>query len=134
MEPDLPVIIDGSVAHLPSTDFRNATASADGYARAEKSLRTRQAYEGQLRHFAAWCAEARAPFMPSNAETVAAMPVLLTTEEEYEVWLRAPWSETTALQRLLPDEAMRIVASGLREDRHGREVPDAQAPRQLGLL
>ena len=58
-----------------------------------------------------------------NAEVGAvhpkAMPVILTTPEQFETWLTAPWAEAAALQRPLPDGALRIVARG--EKRDGEE-------------
>lgn len=55
-----------------------------------------------------------------NAEVGAihpkAMPVILTTEEERETWLLAPWSEACVLQRPLPDGSLKIVARGKPED------------------
>ena len=60
-----------------------------------------------------------------NAEIKAihprAMPVILTTEAEVETWLTAPTKDALALQRPLPDGALRIVARG---DRTGDAAPE----------
>jgi putative SOS response-associated peptidase YedK len=56
----------------------------------------------------------------ANAEVGAvhpkAMPVILTSADAVEQWLTLPPKEALALQKPLPDGALRIVATGEKED------------------
>ena len=45
-----------------------------------------------------------------------AMPVILTTQDEFDRWLEADAPDALALQRPLRDAALMIVATGEKED------------------
>jgi putative SOS response-associated peptidase YedK len=47
-----------------------------------------------------------------------AMPAILTTEEEWDVWMRASWNEALQLQRPLPNTALiEVMRSSEKEER-----------------
>src|SRR6201993_2341460 len=61
-------------------------------------------------------------FLTTEANAVVApihpkaMPVILTTPQEVDLWLSADAPKDLELQRPLPNGALRIVASGEKED------------------
>ncbi|MGV9008462.1 MAG: SOS response-associated peptidase family protein [Brevundimonas sp.] len=49
------------------------------------------------------------PSEPVKSVHPKAMPVILTTDEEREAWMRAPWNEAKELQRALPDWELSLI-------------------------
>ncbi len=79
----------------------------------------RKVKEGETTNdlFAFLTTEPNAIVAPIHAK---AMPVILTTQEEVDLWMAASAKDALTLQRPLPDEALRIVARG-RARRQRRE-------------
>lgn len=63
-----------------------------------------------------------------NAEVGAihpkAMPVILTTPEECQVWMTAPWEQARALQRPLANGSLDVVARGVKTDGLADSMPE----------
>ena len=71
---------------------------------------------GEHELFGLLTTEANAVVAPIHAQ---AMPVILTTAEEAHLWFKADAAKALELQRPLPDWALKVVASGEKEDGPG---------------
>jgi putative SOS response-associated peptidase YedK len=69
--------------------------------------------EGEHQLFGFLTTEANATVAPIHPK---AKQVILTTPDEFDRWLEADTLDALALQRPLPDQALRIVAQGEKED------------------
>ncbi len=69
--------------------------------------------EGEHELFGFLTTEANAVIAPIHPK---AMPVILTSPAEIDVWLEADTADALALQRPAPDAALRVVAKGEKED------------------
>jgi putative SOS response-associated peptidase YedK len=69
--------------------------------------------EGDHELFGFLTTDANALVAPVHAK---AMPIILTTPEEIDLWLTADTPDALALHRPLPCDALRIVAKGEKED------------------
>jgi len=152
-----------SPAFAPSFQRRRCLVPADGWYEWVRTGKQRQAYymtprdssvlafagiwtmwrgtrgtktnpiEGEHSLFGFLTCEANAVVAPIHPK---ARPVILMTLEECEAWMTAPAEEALRLQRPLPDDALRIVATGERQDRrpeYGQAgSPGSPRPKTVG--
>jgi putative SOS response-associated peptidase YedK len=74
----------------------------------------RKGESGEHQLFAFLTTESNEIVRPIHAK---AMPVLLTNPEQWDTWLTGSVEEAIALQRPLPNQMLRIVATGEKNDR-----------------
>jgi len=75
--------------------------------------------DGKHRLYGLLTTEANDTVRPIHAK---AMPVILTREDEFEIWLNAPILDALKLQRPAPSQLLRIVAKGEKSDGADRAV------------
>jgi putative SOS response-associated peptidase YedK len=75
--------------------------------------------EGEHLLYAFLTTEANAVVKPVHPK---AMPVILRSADEIDRWMTAPTEEALELQRPLPDDALRIVATGPKKDGAAEEA------------
>ena len=83
--------------------------------------------EGEHHLFAFLTCEPNAMVAPIHPK---AMPVILTTPEECEIWMTAPVEEALRLQRPLADGLLSVVARGEKQDPPTMTTPE-MAPALL---
>ena len=103
------------VAHWFALDATRPVFAFAGIWRPWTGLRGTKAApdEGEHRLFSFLTTEANDVVRPIHAK---AMPVLLTSPEEWDIWLDADVPTALTLQRPLPPERLTIVAKGPRQD------------------
>jgi putative SOS response-associated peptidase YedK len=74
---------------------------------------TRGKIEGEHALFAFLTTEPNEVVAPIHPK---AMPVMLTSEQDFDIWLNAPAEAALKLQKPLPDERLFIVATGAKQD------------------
>jgi hypothetical protein len=122
-----PIVSSGGAARRVATSFceyadTKPRKTPKWFALARRARPQERADRREHELFGFSTTEANAVVAPIHPK---AMPVILTTPEEVDLWLLADAPKALELQRPLPDDVLMIVASGERED-GPREPPSSR--------